>query len=217
MEHEERSLRLVHRIEAFSDLVMGFSVGLLGLTLVIPVHAVVLVLHPFWLVSYFWTFALIGLLWMRHQRLFSVFFVPTPFCIALNFLFLSTLGLIVYFVQVFAHVRGEFDQAIALVGYVAALAVALISLGILFAIGIRTHWDRLLPKDRYGGLSEAAHGIGVGTALLLGCIATPIVFLELRWNATVTLVGAAVIGFTIVRAWLHFQKPRIVGAAHAGA
>jgi len=44
--HEEREARLVHRIESFSDLVIGFSLALLGLTLVIPAHATELLAHP---------------------------------------------------------------------------------------------------------------------------------------------------------------------------
>src|ERR1700759_2132684 len=108
---EERDERLVRRIEAFSDLVMGFSLALLGLTLVIPEHAMTLFIHPFWLVSYFCTFAVIAVLWFNHQRLFSMFFIPEAFCIVLNFLLLSMIGLMVYFVQVFGRIHGDADQA----------------------------------------------------------------------------------------------------------
>jgi hypothetical protein len=188
MEHEERSLRLLHRMEDFSDLVMGFSLALLGLTLVIPVHAIALVLHPFWLVSYFWTFALIGFLWMRHQQLFSMYFIANPLCIA-----------------------------IALVGYFSAFSVAIICLGALFALGTRSRWDRLCAHDRYTGVAEATRGLVMGSALLIGCIATPFLFLEIRVNSSYTLLASAIAGALVSRLWLHHQKTRIMGTAHAAA
>lgn len=217
MQDEERSLRLVRRIEAFSDLVMGFSVGLLGLTLVIPTHAAVLLLHPFWLVSYFVTFSLIALLWLRHQRLFSMYLVPLPACIFANFVFLSMLGLIVYFVQVFAHVRGEFDQAIAVIGYSGAYAVAMLALGFMFAIGTRERWAQLTPHDRFTGFSNAARPLIVGALLLCACIVSPLVSLELRIVATYTVGAAAILGVLVSQVLLAYQKQRIIGAAHAGA
>ena len=217
MEHEERSLRLVHRIEAFSDLVMGFSLALLALTLVIPLHAMALVVHPYWLVSYFWTFALIAFLWMRHQLLFSAYFVATRFCIVTNFVFLSMLGLIVYFVQVFGHVRGEFDQAVALVAYIAAFAVALMCLGIMYALGTRQRWEYLTPDERFTGVANATRSLLVGASLVAGCIATPLIFLELRLSSTITLVLAGTVGILVSRILLYYQKPRIIGTTHAAA
>ncbi len=217
MEHEERSLRLVHRIEAFSDLVMGFSLALLALTLVIPLHALGLVVHPFWLVSYFWTFALIAFLWMRHQLLFSAYFVATRLCIVTNFVFLSMLGLIVYFVQVFGHVRGEFDQAVALVAYWAAFAVALMCLGIMYALGTRQRWEILSPDERFTGVSNATRSLVVGVTLLVGCIATPFLFLELRLSSTITVILAGIAGILVSRIWLYYQKPRITETTHVAA
>lgn len=217
MDHEERSQRLVRRIEAFSDLVMGFSVGLLGLTLVIPPHAIVLVLHPLWIVAYFVTFGLIAFLWMRHQRLFSMYFIATPFCIGLNFVFLSMLGLIVYFVQVFAHVRGERDQVIAVLGYSSAFAIALVCLGLMYALGTRERWKRLLPEDRFTGFSNAARGLIVGCLMLFGCIATPLTFFELGYFSTYVILIAVVVGALASRVVVQYQKPRIIGGAHAAA
>ncbi|MBV8637489.1 MAG: DUF1211 domain-containing protein [Candidatus Eremiobacteraeota bacterium] len=217
MEHEERSQRLVRRIEAFSDLVMGFSVGLLGLTLVVPTHAAVLLLHPLWLVSYFVTFGLIAFLWMRHQRLFSMYFIPLPACVVANFVFLSMLGLFVYFVQVFAHVRGEFDQAIAVIGYAGSYAVAMLALGFMYAVGTRERWKQLAPQDRFIGFSNASRALIVGTVLLLACIVSPLVFFEFKLIATYTVATAVIVGALVSRVWVNYQRPRIIGAAHAGA
>lgn len=43
-----------HRVESFSDMIMGFSVALLGLTLVIPAHTIALFREPAWILVYCW-------------------------------------------------------------------------------------------------------------------------------------------------------------------
>ena len=215
---QERDERLKARIEAFSDLVMGFSLALLGLTLVIPQHAAALFFHPWWLVCYFWTFAVIAILWFNHQRLFSLFFLVHPVCLVLNFVFLSMIGLLVYFLQVFGHVRGEADQAIALLAYFGALGTSLLTIGILYAIGTRVRWHQLTREERYLGVRAALRGIVVGVFLDGGVIITPLFFLELHLRATLTLAYSAIFAVIVTRIALQFLRPRIVGtSAHASA
>lgn len=211
--HEERGARLTHRIEAFSDLVIGFSLALLGLTLVIPEHAVALLLNLTWLVAYFWTFGIIVLMWLSHHRLFGGFFVPTPLCTGLNFVFLSMLGLIVYFVQVFVHAHTDYDHAIALLMYFTAFSVAFVTLGTLFAIGVKTRWHELEGKERFAGLARSVRFLTVGTAMLIGIGATPFVFVELHMRSTATLAVAAAVGAVIARLSLRMMKPRILAGA----
>lgn len=215
--HEERELRLVHRIEAFSDLVMGFSLALLALSLVIPAHAISLLLDPVWLVSYAWTFATICSLWFNHQRLFLTYFVPTRFAVILNFLLLGCLVLTVYFVQVFLHVGGGPDRALALLLYFAAFAVTMMCMGSLYAFGTRTRWGELDGEERYEGVSRAARLLAVGVSILLGTLATPVLFVEINMRATATIAYAAIAGVLIARLALRYYKPRIIGSAHAAA
>ncbi len=215
MEQEERSIRLVRRIEALSDVVMGFSLALLGLTLFIPPRAFFLMLHPAWLASYIVTFALIAFLWTRHQRLLAAYFVPTPLCVAVNFVFLSMLGLMVYFVRVFSRVPGEMDRAIAFIGYASAFGIAVLCVGIMFAIGTRDRWHVLSPEDRLTGFTHGAGGLIVGGALVLGCIATPAIFFEFGWAATYAVVAAFIVGAVVSRIIVQSQKQRIISAANA--
>ena len=89
MKAEERAERLTRRIESFSDLVIGFSLALLALTLTIPPHIIELATNPWWLVAYIWTFAVIAGIWYNHQRLFTHFFWPETLTIVLNFALLG--------------------------------------------------------------------------------------------------------------------------------
>jgi uncharacterized membrane protein len=90
----------VRRLEAFGDIVMGFSLALLGLTLVVPDHAAALVEHQDWLVAYVWTFALVCVLWASHYWTFRYVFVPTPLCLVVNYAKLALTVLLVFMVQV---------------------------------------------------------------------------------------------------------------------
>ncbi|HET9030699.1 MAG TPA: TMEM175 family protein, partial [Candidatus Aquilonibacter sp.] len=161
--HEEREQRLVHRIEAFSDLVMGFSLALLSLSLVIPAHAIELLLNPIWLVSYLWTFAWIASTWFGHQRLFSLYFVPTMPAIVINFVLLASLALGVYFVQVFLHAGSDPDRVIAMLLYFSALSVTLLSLGTLYALGTKSRWNVLDGDERFFGTKRAIRLLIMGT------------------------------------------------------
>ncbi|HEX8805420.1 MAG TPA: TMEM175 family protein, partial [Candidatus Aquilonibacter sp.] len=117
MTREERAERLTRRIESFSDLVIGFSLALLALTLSIPPHIVDLVRNPWWLIAYFWTFGVIARTWYTHQRLFTRLFWPDPLSVFLNFVLLAMVGLLVFFVQVFVHYRDEFERVWAFTAY----------------------------------------------------------------------------------------------------
>jgi len=163
--------RLISRIESFSDLVIGFSLALLALTLTIPPHFSDIFFHPWMLIAYFWTFAVISGVWFNHQRLFRSFFYPEPISIDLNFLFLSMIGLIVYFVQAFVHYR-EADKLWAFLAYFTVTAVALIVIGTLYVHGLRRRWDQLGADDRLLGIRHGTRGLAVGAAILVGVLIT---------------------------------------------
>lgn len=212
--HEER---LVRRIEAFSDLVIGFSLALLGLTLVIPPRAIQLIIEPVWLLSYLWTFGTITLMWFNHQRLFATYFYPNGISIVLNFTLLASLGLVVYFVQVFLHAQTEPDHAVGLLLYFAAFSVTMLCMGSLYALGTRQRWHTFDGRQRYDGVSRATRSLAVGTSLMIGVIATPFAFVELQMRSTVTLAYAVIAGMVIARVALRFYKARIIGSARAVA
>jgi len=171
MRREERAERLVRRIKSFSDLVIGFSLALLALTLSIPAHFIDLWLHPWWLIAYFWTFAIIGNIWFLHQRLFTHYFWPERVSILLNFVLLALVGLIVFFVQVFVRYKVEVDQVWAFLTYFFVMGVALMVMGLLYLHGTRKRWDSLDADERFIGVRHSLRGI-VGAGMMIGAVAS---------------------------------------------
>jgi uncharacterized membrane protein len=131
--------RFVHRLEAFSDVVIGFSLAQLGATLIVPPHATALTANPGWLLAFLWTFALVCLMWWSHNRIFRTSFVPTPLAIVLNFVLLATIVLLVYFAQVFARATTMNDLIVAARLYFGMLAINYLITACLYAI---THGSR---------------------------------------------------------------------------
>lgn len=213
MTHEERHQeRLVHRLESFSDLVIGFSLALLGLTLVVPNHVIELVRNPWWLVAYFWTFALIASIWYTHQRLFSTYFTIRPYTILLNFVLLALLGLIVYFVQVFVHVEGEPDKVWAFLIYFSVQSLAYMVMGGLYAHGVRARWEGLDGELRYQGVRQAVRLLVAGGTVLVGVIVTALRHPQSMDDAAV--VGfISLAGLLAARVVMRVLRSRIASAA----
>jgi len=204
----------VRRIESFSDLVIGFSLALLALTLSIPPQISDLITNPWWLIAYFWTFGIICSLWFTHQRLFTHFFWPEPISIIANFVLLSMVGLIVYFVQVFVHYHHELDKVWAFLAYFFAFGIALVALGSLYLHGTRRRWQQLVPDERFTGLKYAVRGIVVGTAIVAGTVVSAL-FRPTSMDAVWPLVMCVFLGVVGVRIFNRVMKPRIVQAQNA--
>lgn len=213
MTHEERHQeRLVHRLESFSDLVIGFSLALLGSTLLVPNHVIELVRNPWWLVAYFWTFALIASIWYTHQRLFSTYFTIRPYTILLNFVLLALLGLIVYFVQVFVHVEGEPDKVWAFLIYFSVQSLAYMVMGALYAHGVRARWEGLDGELRYQGVRQAVRLLVAGGTVLVGVIVTALRHPQSMDDAAV--VGfISLAGLLAARVVMRVLRSRIASAA----
>ena len=86
--------RTVRRLEAFSDIVIGFSLAQLGAALSLDVKTMTLDVTG--VIVFFSSFAIICSLWYFHHRLFEYFFVPKSLPIALNFVWLSVVVLLVF-------------------------------------------------------------------------------------------------------------------------
>ena len=214
MRGEERAERLVSRIESFSDLVIGFSLALLALTLSIPSHIVDLITNPWWLVAYFWTFAVICALWFNHQRLFTHYFVPEIASILLNFLFLAMVGLIVYFVQVFVHYHDEYEKMWSFLAYFFVFGVAFISIGTLYLHGTKRRSDQLEAKDRFDGIYHGCRALAVGIAVIVGGVVT-VLLKPVDMSSVWPVAVFAAIGNVGVRVVLRSVKERLLGAIDA--
>jgi uncharacterized membrane protein len=139
----------VRRLEAFGDIVMGFSLALLGLTLVVPDHAAALVEHQDWLVAYVWTFALVCVLWASHYWTFRYVFVPTPLCLVVNYAKLALTVLLVFMVQVLlrSYATGTASDIIyANEFYWGCLAGIWTATAILLVVGLHDRRSSLPPE-----------------------------------------------------------------------
>ena len=98
--------RFSARIEAFSDLVFGFSLSLLAGRLDLPASArEVLTVAKF--APFVTTFAVICILWLEHYRVFRLGFVARSFDVVANFVFLFAVASLPYALQTFVRFNRE--------------------------------------------------------------------------------------------------------------
>ncbi len=128
---EESTKHFVRRLEAFSDIVIGFSLAQLGASLVVPERTRDLVEHPGWLFGFLFAFAIVCSMWYFHHRLFSLSFIPTTWPVILNFVWLAVVVLLVYTTQLYVR---SFGDLIAARMYYAAYTLAYGILGVQFFI-----------------------------------------------------------------------------------
>jgi len=138
---EERHVR---RYEAFSDVVIGFSLAQLGVSLAVPAKAADLFANPWWLVAFFWAFAMICAMWWFHHRFFAALFVPVTSLVLINFVWLAVVVLCVYTTQI--TVRFPTETGVWRMYYILfGLAYGLLALSYRIALRLRA-----------GTLNEAA-------------------------------------------------------------
>jgi uncharacterized membrane protein len=92
--------RFTHRLEAFSDLVFGFSLSLLATRLDVPTD-VSQIFEPTRWGTFIVTFAIICVLWLAHYRVFRHHFVPRIADVIINFIFLLGIAAAAYAVQTY--------------------------------------------------------------------------------------------------------------------
>jgi uncharacterized membrane protein len=92
--------KLTSRLEAFGDLVFGFSLSLIALRLDVPMR-VDEILEPARWLTVIITFALICRFWLEHHRIFRHRFVVRTPDMVVNFAFLFGIAILPYAVQTF--------------------------------------------------------------------------------------------------------------------
>lgn len=116
--------RFVHRIEAFSDIVIGFTLAQIGASLVLKPHPLELLTDPLWLFNFIWSFAVVCLMWWSHNRIFRTAFAPTAKSVVTNFALLASIVVLVFFAEAMQHVSTIADFVVAQRLYDGDLAVA---------------------------------------------------------------------------------------------
>jgi uncharacterized membrane protein len=163
---DETQQRLIHRLEAFSDIVIGFSLAQLALSLAIPkTGAAGLLEDPAPLIAFTITFILVCGMWWAHHRLFTHYFVPVPVMVALNFVTLAGVSFSVYSVQLMLHPG---HTALDFAFYEGSLAGVYMLLGVQYFYGWTVRRTVVPAKVAVGGLraSLMLFGIGIGFAVM---------------------------------------------------
>jgi uncharacterized membrane protein len=176
--------RFVHRLEAFSDIVIGFSLAQLGATLVLPPHPQSLLSNPGWFFAFCWTFALVCSMWWNHNRVFRIPFHPTTAALIANFTLLASIVLLIFFAELFAHAMTTPDAFVAARLYFATLAV-----------------NYLLTAWLYQAAHGWVRGVAVNGVSALFQLTIVVVLLPLGNNpAALAVMGCAIpLGFVLGR------------------
>jgi len=157
---------VVRRLEAFSDIVIGFSLAQVGLSLVIPPHAIEFVMRPLGIFAFVVTFTVVVRFWWTHFKIFRHYFEPNRLMITCNFIALAGLILQVFSLQLFLHFGPTSEAMVAARIYFGLFSLAYGALGLMFALGLRYRWNLLAVSDRRAGLRDMLAVWGT----VLGCI-----------------------------------------------
>ena len=119
--------RFTHRLEAFSDLVFGFSLSLLATRLDLPTDVSQIFEATRW-TTFIITFAIICVLWLAHYRIFRHHFMPRIPDVVINFIFLLGIAILPYAVQTYLRFARGREPLMLYFGDVALVFAALATL-----------------------------------------------------------------------------------------
>ncbi|MDP9004548.1 MAG: TMEM175 family protein [Verrucomicrobiota bacterium] len=160
--------RLTSRLEAFGDLVFGFSLSLLALRLDVP-SRVEEVFDPTKWLTIILTFALICRFWLELHRTFRHHFVLRTIDIMVNFAFLFGIAILPYAVQTFIRFQ---LQLMPFTLYVGDLVLVLTTLSFL---RVRSLIQRRADSDEEGRILDWRRSVAqlsgaAGAACLLAAM-----------------------------------------------
>ena len=119
--------RFTHRLEAFSDLVFGFSLSLLATRLDIPADLSEIFEPTRW-ATFIVTFGMICAIWLAHYRIFRHRFIARTPDVIVNFVFLFGIAVLPYAVQTFLRFQTGRNSIILYLGDFALILTALATL-----------------------------------------------------------------------------------------
>jgi uncharacterized membrane protein len=169
---EGRRELVVRRLEGFSDIVIGFSLAQLGLSLVIPPHAIDFVVRPLGLVAFFVTFAVVVRFWWTHFRLFRSYFEPNRVMMTLNFVALAGLVAQVFALQLYLHFVPLGEGLVAARIYFGFFVASYGVLAAMFLVGMIYRWRVLSVSDRKNGIRDFFGILGTVVGCAIGNIIT---------------------------------------------
>ena len=116
--------RFTQRLEAFSDLVFGFSLSLLATRLDLPTKVEEVFSAARW-GTFIITFGMICMVWLAHYRIFRHHFVARVPDVIINFIFLFGIAVLPYSVQTFLRFMPSQDAILLYFGDFALIFAAL--------------------------------------------------------------------------------------------
>ncbi|MDP9098939.1 MAG: TMEM175 family protein [Verrucomicrobiota bacterium] len=119
--------RFTQRLEAFSDLVFGFSLSLLATRLDVPADPAEVFETTRW-ATFIVTFAMICAIWLSHYRIFRHHFVVRTPDVIVNFIFLLGIAVLPYVVQTFLRFTSAPNVIVLYLGDFAVILTALATL-----------------------------------------------------------------------------------------
>lgn len=156
---------IVARLEAFSDIVIGFSLAQAAINLVVTGSVESFFAHPLGIAAYLATFALVARMWWVHSKIMHRFFEPNRIMIALNFAALASLGLMIFALQLWMHRGNDVDgQMLALRFYFLCFGATVGLMAVMRALGVRYRWEHLQVAER-------RHAMRLSMLALISCVA----------------------------------------------
>jgi uncharacterized membrane protein len=119
--------RFTQRLEAFSDLVFGFSLSLLAVRLDVPANPAEVFETTRW-ATFIVTFGMICAIWLSHYRIFRHHFVARTPDVIVNFIFLLGIAVLPYAVQTFLRFSTARNVIVLYLGDFALVLTALATL-----------------------------------------------------------------------------------------
>lgn len=119
--------RFTQRLEAFSDLVFGFSLSLLATRLDVPANVGEVFETRRW-GTFIITFGMICAIWLAHYRIFRHRFTARTPDVIVNFIFLFGIAVLPYAVQTFLRFQAGRDALVLYFGDFALIFTALATL-----------------------------------------------------------------------------------------
>jgi len=166
--------RTIHRLEAFSDIVIGFCLAEIGVNLVVPND--VAGLRSIWagLAAFVFSFFVISMLWWYHHRLFVDYFVLNPASVITNFVLLGALVFSIYFQQVAGHfIAVGADPSVPLHLWLGALAAIFGLLAAMYGVGMWVRRADLEDSSLQTGVSLSYQMVVSSLGLAALAPATP--------------------------------------------
>ncbi len=182
--------RLASRLEAFSDLVFGFSLSLLATRLDVPARAEDVFEPTRWL-PIIVTFALICRFWLEHYRIFRHNFVVRSFDMVINFIFLFAVAVLPYAVQTFLRFH-LLLQPFSL--YLSDLCLVLVTLSILRVRGLRQRRENSNDETRLSDWKRSVIQFGIVAA----CFAFLILLQRPNANLHTDMRAFGLYGFPVI-------------------